>query len=545
MLGKREFLAGETEGKAARAPTALLSAITDRLITREVAIAIALAVLTFAAYWFLGPKETPYPFQVSQANNLIHGHLDLKPEHTVNITILEQVLYDGERFCISPSRPERVELTVEYAQALEQGQSPDEARRSIISQSCKTYMQHSLGPAFVVLPGVLVWGKELNQTLVSVVIGSLTAIVVYAISRRLTKNPISQVALTVLMMFGTLMWFAAANGGVWFFAHTMAVFFMFGAIYFTLVRRSPFLAGLFFSAAFMSRPTVLVSGLFFVVMFSDLWLRPQLDGRSLLSRINLRPLAELAVGAAPLILVNMALNYARYDSPFETGYSYVESAHQTLLAPQYVHGTLDMRYLERHPPVIFGAMPVVQQAAPYVLPSWIGLAIWATTPAFAYAFFANLKKHIWVVVAGAVALTASAAFMLSRAIARAWNTDWATADAPLDVHMLPFWVMTAVAVAAAIYYRDRLTIASWAAIIPIALIVFMFAVTGHAQFGYRYGLDFYPLLWLLVARTFGDKISWHHLALIAVSVAVNLWGVLWIYQFQPDQAFGVTQWVTF
>ena len=57
----------------------VVSPLAARLVTREAAIALALAILTFAVYWFLGPKDTVYSFQVSQANNIIHGHLDLRP----------------------------------------------------------------------------------------------------------------------------------------------------------------------------------------------------------------------------------------------------------------------------------------------------------------------------------------------------------------------------------------------------------------------------------------------------------------------------------
>ena len=519
--------------------------LLDRLMTREAAIALAFTVLTFVAYWYLGPKDTPYSYQVSQANNIIHGHLDLREEHTQNLGILEQVLYDGHRFCLPPGKEDRLPLLVEYVDAIGAGASPEQARQLIISPSCKTYMQHSLGPSFVVLPGVLVWGKELNQTLVSAVIGALTAGVVYAIARRLTENLLAQVALTALMVFGTIFWYAAANGGVWYFAHTMAVFFLFGAIYFTLVRRNPAAAGALLGAAFMCRPTVLMAGLFFVVMFSDLWLKPRLEGRSPLARIDWLPAAQFAAGIAPFILATLLLNYVRFDNPLESGYNYSEQVHQTFLQQVYPHGILHTSYIPRHPPVMLATMPVVQQAAPYVIPSWFGLAVWVTTPAFAYAFFPNIKKYIGLVIFGAVILALAAGFMLSRAIAGAWHTGWATQDAPLGVHLLPFWVMTAVAIVAGLYFRDRLTIACWAAIIPTALVIFTFAFTGWSQFGYRYSLDFTPFLWLLVARAIGDEMKWHHWALIGISIAVNAWGVLWIYQFQPDAAFGVTQWVVF
>lgn len=538
-------MAEETKSDKALSWSDIAASLAARLITREAAISLALAALAFSVYWFLGTKETVYSFQVSQANNLIHGHLDLRPEYSKNLGVLEQVLYDGHRFCLPPGQEDRLQNIVEYVEAIEGGASPEQARQLVISPACKTYMQHSLGPSFVVLPGVLVWGKDLNQTLVSVIIGALTAVIVYAVARGLTQSLITQLALTVLMLFGTIFWWVAANGGVWFFAHTMATFFLFGAIYFTVVRPNPAAAGALLGAAFMSRPTVLMTGLFFAVMFSNLWLKPHLEGHSVLRRVDWRPLADFAAGIAPFILATMVLNYARYNNPLETGYNYVESSHQTFLSHMYSHGTLDVRYIERHPPVIFGAMPLFQKAAPYVLPSWLGLATWVTTPAFFYAFFPNIKKYAGPALLGAALLALAAAFMLSRAIAGAWHAGWATTDLPLNAHLLPFWGMTAAAIIGAVRFRDHLTIACWAAIVPTALIIFSFAFVGYAQFGYRYALDFTPFLWLLVARAIGDDLKWHHWVLIGAGVAVNLWGVLWIYQFQPHGAFGVTEWVRF
>ena len=63
-------------------------------------------------------------------------------------------------------------------------------------------MQHSFGPAFIVLPGVLVFGVDLNQTLVSVIIAAMTAPIVYLVARGLSKSTEARVWLTVLMIFG-------------------------------------------------------------------------------------------------------------------------------------------------------------------------------------------------------------------------------------------------------------------------------------------------------------------------------------------------------
>ena len=511
-------------------PPAAATGITER--QRTIAISLGLVLLTFAVYWYIGPQETPYSHQVSQANNIIHGHLNFLPEHSKNLNTLERVMYDGEGFCFQPGDPEATKVT-----------------GARFSEDCQIFMQHALGPALMVLPGVLIWGNELNQTLVSVVIGAMTAPIVFAIARQYSTRLLNQLTFTLLLLFGTVFWWVASNGGVWFFAHTVSVFFMFGAIYFTVRRPIPVLAGLCFSASVFSRPTVLLTGLFFVIMFSSRWWKA--ESQSLLRRIDWRTVGGFVAGAAPLAIVMLALNYMRFDNPFESGYNYTEQLYQDGLQHVYNKGLFDLSYIQRHPPVILEQMPIFQDNGPYVLPSWFGMAIWVTTPAFFYAYFVNIKEYRAVWIPAAIALGVSALVILSRGLARLWEGDWESSDIPFGIHLLPFWAMAFVALAAGIVVPlrknegwDRLVVACWCAIIPTVLLLFAFAATGWAQFGYRYALDVTPFLWLLVIRAIGNDLKWHHLTLIALAIAVNLMGVLWIYQFQPDLARGWT-WVMF
>jgi hypothetical protein len=489
---------------------------------------VLFAVVTFGLLWFLGPKETAYSYQVSQANNILHGHLDMDPLYTKNYGVLERVLYDGEGFCFPPGDPQAALVT--------------EPR---FSDDCKTYMQHSLGPAFAVLPGVLIFGVDLNQTLVSVIFAAMTAPIVFLVACGLSKSTAARVWLTILMIFGTIFFWVGANGGVWFFAHTTSLFFIFAAIYFTVTRPNPLLAGACLGASFLCRPTTIVTGLFFVIMFSPYWLRPPAPDRTLWQRIDLTPAWSFVAGIAPFLLTGMAVNYLRFNDALETGYGYTEQTRQANLeASVYQHGLFDLSYVERHPPVMLEQTPVFQESGPYILPSWFGMAMWITTPAFLLAYFPNIKldRRIWIPAAASLAVATG--IILSRGIVKAWDAGWGTTEIPFGAHLLPFWALTVVAVVWALARRDRLVLACWAAIIPMAFFLFTFAATGWAQHGYRYGLDFTPFLWLLVARTIGDELKWYHIALIAAGVAVNLMAVLWFFQFEPNQTNGWT-WVTF
>jgi hypothetical protein len=517
-----------------------LDALTER--NRLILICVALAVITFATYWFLGPQETTYGFQVSQANNILHGHLDMTAEHTKNLGVLERVLYDGEGFCL-PANDTR---------------GHDQVENPRITANCKTYMQHSLGPAFIELPGVLIFGVDLNQTLVSVVFAAMTAPLVFLITRKFSDHLLTQLAMTALVMFGTVFWWVGSNGGVWFFAHTTAVFFVFATIYATVVARNPLLAGACAGAAFMCRPTELFVIMFPVVAFSDLWLQPSVEGEQNWKRIRLLPLFNIGTGMLPFILLTMLVNYLRFDSPFETGYNYAEQIHQTYLQGVYNHGLLDVRYIPRHVDTFWEQMPLMQKTGPYILPSLYGLAMWVTSPALFFSLSANLKQRPKWAIAGAFAIAAACVVIFTRAASQqlGWVEWWGdlnfnpdfdlplVGELTLNPTLLPFWGMIGVALYMAVRMRDRLVLACWACILPIVLANWIFAAVGYAQFGYRYGLDFMPFLWLLTVVSVGKQAKWYHYALVLAAIVVNLWGVLWHYQFETRHSRGWT-WVRY
>ena len=475
------------------------------LLSRPYVLPAGFFVLTFLVYWFVGPQSTIFDNHINQANSLLHGHLDLAPEYSGFIT--EPALKDG-----------------------------------------KMYLQHGLGPALLLSPAVAIFGLDVNQTLVSVLIGALMAPVVLAIVRKMVQGLSAQIWLTVLFMFGTIFWFTASNGGVWFLSHTMAVFFLFIAIYATIVRRNPLVAGLCLGAAYLSRQTTIMAMPFFLIMFSDLWFEDAPE-KPLLRRLRTAPLIQLGSGVGVFLLVSFVLNFLRYSNPLEGGYSYSEQVHQEELAWLFNHGLLDISYIPRHIPIFIEGLPIFSRSAPYVLPSWAGQAIWATTPAFFLALFAGIKNRV-IIVVGAVALALMVAVIISGELGRALDLGWGRWDFPLGVHLLPLWGMIAVAIIVALRSRDKLILACWAAIIPTMIPIFIFAATGWTQFGYRYALDIHPFLFLLVLKAVAGGVRWNHKSLIALSVLINLWGVAWIYQFQEGGAFSPAgfldlEWVRF
>jgi hypothetical protein len=397
--------------------------------------------------------------------------------------------------------------------------------------------------ALVVLPGVILFGLALNQALVSVIIGAINAAAVHRLLAGLKQSISVQIWLTVLFAFGTVYWWNAVNGGVWYFAHAVAVLFLIFAIYETLVGKRPFTAGLFLGAAFLSRLPILLALPFFIIMFSDQWLRTS-EEKPLLKRIDLKPLLLLGVGLGIFGVLDAGYNFLAFDTPLPAAYHHWSSYAEV---PTFllVDGLWSAQYYARHAPVVFQALPIFRSEAPFLVMPLGGMAIWATTPAFIYALFVGIKTRRILALGLALLL---AGLLIALVFTRGdvpefihrFSRDFPEGlNFPHGMEFLPFVLLIGLALSAGFRNGDKLVLACWSAIIPIALLHFAYPLTGWPQFGYRFSLDYLPFLFLLVVMAVGNDLRWHHKLLIILSVAINLMGVLWTYEFGPDRAFGL------
>jgi|FLYL01.1.fsa_nt_gi hypothetical protein len=487
-------------------------------------LTVALGLGAFAVYHFAGAADTAYNNFVLLADAFLHGHIDIKNGAQLE-SFIEFAEHDGKYYIIPPP-----------------------------------------WPAVLLSPLVAVFGPEnVNQTFISAILGGVTAGVVFHVARALTDRGATQIWLTVLVVFGTVFWYAAANGGVWFFSHTVAVLFLFIAIYFTIAKPNPLVAGLCLGAAYWTRQPTILTFPFFVIMFSDLWLKRdeahpwtlaaiRAEGpiAAVRNRVNLQPLVEFGAGLGLFVVLSFIYNYMRFDTPLDR--SQHNLPERVLAQPWFNHGPFDVRYIPRHVTVAFEGMPRFQPEAPYVLSTWGGMAVWATTPAWFLAFFNRVRDYRLIAAGIALAVLATS-IPIMRAVSGLWGSDWQTytfpsidiawfyeEGIPIPLNTVPFFVL----IGAAVWFgrRDKFVLACWAAVIPTALMLFTFAGTGFAQFGYRFSLDYMPFLFLLTAHAIGRDAAWYHKALIVLAVLVNLWGVLWTYHFEPNHVGGLT-WTTF
>lgn len=309
-------------------------------------------------------------------------------------------------------------------------------------------------PAIVLLPFVAFFGLTFSQTLFSILIGSLNAILVYFALGKLKLSKESQIWATILFAFGTNHWFLASVGSAWYLAHILAVFFLLLAIHATLTKKRVVLIGIFLGAAFLSRlPTILSLPFFVILLYSK---KKELPLQ----------LIKLGLGILPFVVFSLFYNYLRFKNIFEFGYSLVPGV---LNDPRFKYGLVDLRYVPRHLKVVFLKLPVFSNEFPFIKPSWMGMALWLTSPAFVFSLLAKIK--------------------------------------------------------------EKIVKASWLAIFLVAIPAFIHCGEGYAQFGYRFAMDFTPFLLLLTAIGIGKKIKWFHKTLIIASILINFWGVLWINKF--------------
>ena len=137
--------------------------------------------------------------------------------------------------------------------------------------------------------------------------------------------------LALFPVFGTWSWCNLGFGGSWQIALGFALLGQVAALYFTLIRRKPFLAGACFALAFGNR-TELILTLPIYLYFWSPWPGARLPFGNEASKESPRdwwkPLAWFLAIPVALGLCTAAYNLARFDSIFDFGYARITNLAQ-------------------------------------------------------------------------------------------------------------------------------------------------------------------------------------------------------------------------
>lgn len=170
-------------------------------------------------------------------------------------------------------------------------------------------------PTVVLLPFVALFGPSANTVFVSMLVCALSVHVLARALRRLGVEGQSVPWLASALFLGTIYWWCLLEShGVWHFAHVVAVACMLLAINEALGPARGILVGLFLGLAFLSRQ-LSVYGFFFLAAAT--WCSSSHPTR----RRKLMHVASVGAGLGVCIGVYMLLNYLRFGSPLDAGYS--------------------------------------------------------------------------------------------------------------------------------------------------------------------------------------------------------------------------------
>ncbi|WP_437594050.1 hypothetical protein [Sorangium sp. So ce1000] len=391
---------------------------------RRAAIAIALYALATLAYAVSSSGEifaahTPYNHYALLAEAWLHGRLDLggpPPAYT-----------GGNDFAVFGDR---------------------------------TYVSFPPFPAVLIAPLVKLAGsaERVRDGLFFLAFAGVGPAVLFLALEKLSASGRSRraqaenVALALLFALGSVYWFSAVQGTVWFAAHVVGVALACIYLYCALDAAHPLAAGLALGLGFATRTPL---GFALPLFFFEALRVDRSDPRALVRR--------LALFAAPAALVLSALlwhNHARFGDAAEFGHRYLHIAWRARIEKW---GLFSYHYLPRNLAVVLTGLPYTHvQGAPFQINAH-GLALWVTTPIYAWAL-------------------------------------WPRRTPP------PFWALAATAAA-------------------VALPSLLYQNTGWLQFGYRFSNDFAPFLFAMIAvagRRFGPPFY----ALGAAAIVINGFGAL-------------------
>ncbi len=393
-----------------------------------------------------------------------------------------------------------MDYTTEIASALLRGdlglrEKPPEWLNEMIPYENRYYSAFPLGAVISMVPIALLRKTSLIHDFPARPLGALIAGACVYFFFRLTKalgpdhssfkaKPLTRrILLALFPVFGTWTWCNLGMGGAWQIALGLALLGETAALYFTLVRPSPFVAGAFFTLAFGNRTELLITAPLYLYLFwrcpngthQEVAFSSPRQGRNLISRIkqslreNAPTLFDFLTLPVTVSLLTAAYNFARFHSIFDFGYFHIPEVRDE---PWYEHGLFSLHSIPWNVhQMLFEGFP--------------------DNPDFPFLTFPPFGCSIF--------LSSPFLFLLFRAGGR---------------------------------YR----IISWIAIGIITFVLWCHGNPGGWQFSYRYAMILLPWMFLLLTGNGPPNITVTEISLFAVSIAINAiatWLFLWTDQIQP------------
>ena len=384
-----------------------------------------------------------------------------------------------------------LDYTLEIASALLRGdmglrEKPPEWLNEMIPYGHRYYSAFPLGAVISMLPVALLQKASLIHNFPARILAALIAgACVYFFfqlakafgpdySSLKPKPLVRRILLALFPVFATWTWCNLGMGGAWQIALGLALLGETAALYFTLVRPSPFIAGAFFALAVGNRTELLMTAPFYLYLF---WRRSNENtaGQSRTARMKQAVLVNAPMGIdfltlpVALVLLTAAYNFARFHSIFDFGYFHIPDVRDE---PWYEHGLFSVHSIpwNVHKMVFAGFRD--DPNFPFLSFDPFGCSILLSSP-FLFLLFRN---------------------------------------------------------------GGRYRVICWIAIALLTFILWCHGNPGGWQFSYRYAMILLPWMFLLLTGNGPPTITVTEISLFAVSGAINAtatWLFLWTDKIQP------------
>ena len=340
---------------------------------RELGIAVGLSLCAAIAFYF-STKATlhdlDYTSQIASA--LLHGHVGLR-------------------------------------------EKPPDWLNEMIPWQGKYYSAFPLGAVLSMLPVALLRETGLIQIfpgrVLAALIAGLSVYFFFGLAKAFgndyggLKGPTSsrlarRIMLALFPIFGTWTWCNLGFSGAWQIALGLAVLGQAAALYYTLVRPSPFVAGAFFTLAFGNRTELLITLPLYLYF---LWRQPHekmINWKNLRDGVeeNSQRLILFLSLPVTLGLLTAAYNFARFHSIFDFGYIHIPEVRDE---PWYQHGLFSIHAIPWNiHTMLFQGFESIDYF-PYIRPNGFGCSIFLASPFLCLLFRqgGRYKVVAWVAIA--------------------------------------------------------------------------------------------------------------------------------------------------
>lgn len=324
-------------------------------------------------------------------------------------------------------------------------------------------------PAVLLIPFILLIDGKISQQIISLILFFIDFFLIYKIALSFNLSKSNCLWLTIFFMFGTIFLVTTLINTTAYQVQSIATSFFLLAIYEFFHRKRWLIIGFLIALAATTRSTFYLSSIFFLLEIL------------LTSEYLKRKVKYLLLFSLPIVVSLLIISYynkIRFDNYLDFGYSYniswsgdlKEAASHGLFSIEHIPGNLYFLLFKGPDPIRLNDLNYILKF-PYLKANPWGMGIFFTSPLFLYVLFANIRdKHIFT---------------------------------------------------------------SLIAILFMLIPILSYYGIGVWQYGYRYAIDFYPLLFLILLSVFKTGLPNLAKFLIVYGIIFNFLFALSIYNLYP------------